>query len=72
MLKKTLRISGMHCSNCAMMIESLEDDLPGIRSISASYTRSQVVVEFDESLLDIEAIIQAIRSKGYTATSMSL
>jgi copper chaperone CopZ len=69
MIKKTLRVSDMHCANCAMMIESIEDDLPGIRSVSASYTRSQVVVEFDESLLNIEAIIQAIRSKGYTASA---
>jgi copper chaperone CopZ len=68
MLKKTLKISDMHCANCAMMIESIEDDLPGVRRVSASYTRSQVVVEFDETRLDLQTIIQAIRSKGYTAS----
>jgi len=68
MQKTTLRISDMHCANCAMLIESIEDDLPAIRSVSASYARSQVVVEFDETRLDLETIIQAIRSKGYTAS----
>ncbi len=69
MQKTTLRISDMHCAICAMTIESIEDDLPGIRRVSASYARSQVVVEFDETHLDLEAIIQAIRSKGYTASA---
>ncbi len=69
MQKTTLRISDMHCANCAMTIESIEDDLPGIRCVSASYARSQVVVEFDETRLDLETIIQAIRSKGYTASA---
>jgi len=68
MQKTTLRISDMHCANCTMLIESIEDDLPAIRSVSASYARSQVVVEFDETRLDLETIIQAIRSKGYTAS----
>ena len=68
MLKKTLRVSDMHCSNCAMTIESLEDDLPGIRSVSASYAKGRVVVEFDETRLDLETIIQAIKEQGYTAS----
>jgi copper chaperone CopZ len=70
MLKKTFQVTDMHCANCAMMIESIEDDLPGVRRVSASYARSQVVVEFDETATNPDAIIQAIRSKGYTATFM--
>jgi len=66
-IKKVFRISDMHCSNCAMAIESLEDELPGIESISASYQKGQAVVEFDERLVAIEAIIAAIQRKGYTA-----
>jgi copper chaperone CopZ len=67
MLKKVFRVSDMHCSNCAMKIESLEDDLPGVKSVSASYQKGQVVVEFDEMRLESSAIIQAIRELGYTA-----
>ena len=68
MLKKTFRVSDMHCSNCAMKIESLEDDLPGVKSVSASYQKSLVVVEFDEGILTNEDIIQAIKKQGYTAS----
>ena len=68
MLKKTFHVSDMHCSNCAMKIESLEDDLPGVKSVSASYQKSLVVVEFDEMVLTIEEIIQAIKKQGYSAS----
>ncbi len=69
MLKKTFRVSDMHCSNCTMKIEGLEDDLPGVKSVSASYQKGQVVVEFDETRLTIEAIILAIKEQGYTASA---
>ena len=67
MLKKIFRVTDMHCSNCAMAIDSLEDELPGVKSVSASYQKGLVVVEFDEMRLESSAIIQAIRELGYTA-----
>ena len=51
-----------------MKIESLEDDLPGVKCVSASYTKSLVVVEFDEIRLTTEDIIRAIKKQGYTAS----
>ena len=68
MQKKTLRVLDMHCSNCAITIESLEDDLPGVKSISASYQKGQMVVEFDERLIRAEEIVEAVKQKGYTAS----
>jgi copper chaperone CopZ len=68
MLKKTFRVIDMHCSNCAMKIESLEDDLPGVKNVSASYQKGLVVVEFDEQRLTIEDIIHAIKKQGYTTS----
>jgi copper chaperone CopZ len=55
----------MHCSNCSMVLESLEDELPGIFRISASYHKQQLIVEYDERLLNEDAIIQAEKRKGY-------
>ena len=37
MIKKTFRVEGMHCSNCPMEVDGIEDDLPGIKQVSASY-----------------------------------
>lgn len=68
MIKKTFSVKDMHCVNCAMKIEGLEDDLPGIQQVSASYRKLQVVVEYDEALIGETEIIEAINAKGYTAT----
>jgi copper chaperone CopZ len=65
MLKKTYKVPDMHCSNCAMHIESIEDDLPGIKAISASYHKLSMVVEFDETKITEQAIIAAVQKKGY-------
>jgi copper chaperone CopZ len=68
MLKKTFRIPDMHCANCSMRIESIEDDLPGIKEINASYHKQNMVVEYDETRLTDEQIIAAVKKKGYQAT----
>lgn len=68
-MKITLPVSDMHCSNCVMKIESLEDELPGVRRINASYQKAQMTVEFDENLVSLQAIIAAVEKKGYHAGS---
>jgi copper chaperone CopZ len=67
MVKKIFHVSDMHCPNCAMRVESIEDDLPGIKQVSASYQKGQMVVEFDESKVDDAAIIAAVKKAGYIA-----
>ena len=70
MLKKTFRVEGMNCSNCPMEVESIEDDLPGIKQVSASYQKGQMVVEFDETLVSEAEILSAVEKKGYSAGEM--
>jgi copper chaperone CopZ len=64
-MKVLFHVKNMHCSNCAMILEDLEDELPGITGILASYHKQQLEVEFDESQLNLEEIIHAARQKGY-------
>jgi copper chaperone CopZ len=65
MQKKTYRIANMECANCAMILESIEDKLPGIKEINASYHKGQMTVEFDEALVSEEEILAAAEKKGY-------
>ena len=67
MIKKIFRVTDMHCTNCAMKIEEMEDDLPGVRQVSASYQKMQVTVEYDDSRVSEVQILEAIKGKGYTA-----
>jgi copper chaperone CopZ len=64
-MKKTYRVPDMTCPNCAMHLESIEDDLPGIKQINASYKKLEMVVEFDESKVSESQIVAAVEKKGY-------
>ncbi len=68
-MKKTFSVPDMSCTNCAMKLESLEDDLDGVREVNASYHKLQMVVDYDESKLTIEEIVAAVKKKGYSAIS---
>jgi len=66
MLKQIFRVTDMHCSACVMRLEGLEDDLPGVQRVRASYHKQQMEVEYDELKLSAEQIVAAIRKLGYT------
>ncbi len=65
-MKKTYSVPDMHCVNCVMRLEALEDELPGIKRIDASYNKQQVAVEFDEAQVSETQIVEAAKKKGYT------
>jgi copper chaperone CopZ len=66
MTKETFRVTDMHCSACVMRLEGLEDDLPGIQRIRASYQKQQVEVEYDEKAVTAAKIVSGIQRLGYT------
>jgi len=70
MIKKTFKIPDMTCTNCAMKLEALEDDLGGVKRIDASYHKLQMVIEYDEIKLTEEEIVVAVKKKGYQAVPM--
>ena len=66
MVKQVFRVTDMHCSNCVMRIEGLEDDLPGVQRVRASYKKQQVEVEYDDNTVSAAQIVAAIQQLGYT------
>ena len=67
MIKQTFKVEDMSCTNCAMKLESLEDSLDGVKEVNASYHKLTMVIEYDESKLNEEQIVAAVKKKGYTA-----
>lgn len=70
-IKKTFTIDGMHCSACAMNIDFDLEDLKGVKSAKTNYAKQLTEVEFDEALLKVEDIIQAIKKTGYNAVPLT-
>ena len=60
----------MHCTACVMLLEGLEDEVPGISSVEASLKRCDVVITYDETLVDEQAILAAAEVEGYTLTKL--
>jgi copper chaperone CopZ len=69
-MKKVFRVADMECPNCAMRLESIEDDLEGVNLVSASYRKLQMEVDFDEKKVSIDQILQAVIKKGYHAEAV--
>lgn len=63
MTKKTFKVSGMHCSSCAMAIEwELED--AGVKA-KCSYARQELEVEFEDKNSE-EKIKKVVQESGYS------
>ena len=69
MKRITLKIDGMECPNCAMILERLEDTLAGVLLAEASYRKAELVVEFDEGRVSEEQIRAEIQRLGYAVAA---
>lgn len=63
--KEHFDITGMTCSACSSRVEKAVGKLPGIINHSVNLLKNSMVVEFDEKLLSINEIIQAVEKAGY-------
>ncbi len=61
-----LEVKDMHCSNCTMKLQALEDDLPGVDAVDASYHSQKMKVVYDEADVTPDKIMEAVRKLGYT------
>lgn len=66
-IKKNLKIEGMHCTSCAMNIDFDLEDL-GVKSAKTSYAKQETEVEFDEEKIKPQKIIDQIKKTGYRAS----
>ena len=63
MTTKTFKVKGMHCTSCALLIESdLED--AGVKA-NCNYARQTLSVEFDEKTIGEKKITDVVAKAGY-------
>lgn len=66
-IKKKLKINGMHCTACSMNIDFDLEDLDGIKSAKTNYAKQESEIEFDEEKINMQKIIETIKKTGYEA-----
>jgi copper chaperone CopZ len=64
-METTLKVSGMHCSACKMLIEDAISEINGAQAVSVDYTTGAVAVSYDSNEI-LEKIKTAIRGEGFT------
>lgn len=69
-VKKKFKITGMHCSSCALTIDMDLEDLDGVKKAQTSYAKAETKVEFDPSKIDNQQIVATIKKSGYEAMSV--
>jgi copper chaperone CopZ len=71
MKKKILMsIEGMHCPNCAMQLEGMEDRLVGVERVEASYHKGQMNIVYDEAVIPEEKIRAEVKRLGFEVTAV--
>src|SRR3989338_4160792 len=65
MQKVVLKVKGMHCASCSVLIDKLVGKQPGVRSVSTSYGAEKTAIEYDETKIDLNKIDKFINQLGY-------
>lgn len=63
--KIVLKVKGMHCASCAILIDKLLSKQAGVTKSSTSYGAQKVALEFEESQISLEKIDQFVNKLGY-------
>ncbi|MCK5698759.1 MAG: heavy-metal-associated domain-containing protein [Candidatus Aenigmarchaeota archaeon] len=60
-----LKIKGIHCPGCEMLINDILDDA-GVEKSAVDIKKETATIDFDESKVTIDQIKKAIEDEGYT------
>ncbi len=63
--KVIVKIDGMHCANCALVIEKSIRKLKGISDVNVSFTSSKASIEYDPRHINLRKIEEAVAQVGY-------
>ena len=65
MAKAVLKVKGMHCASCAILIDKLVGKEQGVSSVSTNYGAEKTAIEYDESKVSLERLDELVHKLGY-------
>eukprot|EP01038_Epipyxis_sp_PR26KG_P012668 gene12668-16984_t len=65
--KIMIEIGGMTCSSCSNSISNVVQQLDGVININVNLSTSSALIEFNQTAISIESIIEEIESIGFDA-----
>ena len=67
-MKKKYNVTGMMCASCQANVDHAVKKIDGVTSVNVSLLANNMVVDFDESKVSDENIINAVENVGYGAS----
>lgn len=64
-VKKTYRVTGMHCAGCAANIEKVLSRREGVVSAAVNFAASTVLIEYDPVTVSPEQLRQVVEGAGF-------
>jgi len=65
--KTTLRASDLNCPSCVSKIETALKAVDGVVDAEVKFNTGRILVEYDPSTAQVDDLVGAVRSAGYTA-----
>ncbi len=60
-----LKVEGMHCAGCSSRLEKVLNNLDGVEIANVSLENKIAKIKFDESIIKIEELLNAIEDAGF-------
>ncbi len=61
----TLNVRGMTCAACPITVKKALEKVSGVSKIDVQYEKKQVVVTFEDTKTNIDALVKATTNAGY-------
>lgn len=66
-MKQTFDVMGMTCASCSAHVDKSVRNCPGVEAVNVNLLSENMEVEYDETKISPETIIQAVQKGGYDA-----
>jgi len=63
--KRTLKVSGMTCANCAATVEKGIQNMPGVNEATVNFPLEQLNVEYDPEAMSMGDLKEEVKKIGY-------
>ncbi len=60
-----IKVNGMHCSSCEMIIKESLEEFEGIHDVKSSHKSGVVEVDFNPDTISLDKIKMIIENEGY-------
>jgi len=68
-INRLIRVEGMSCASCELKIVNALKKINGVKNANASFSKSEVKVSFDESIVNPQTLVATIKKLGYNVVS---